>query len=43
VGHIPGQFEAQGERMVKYPKKIRECQSHFVKVVLTKIPRQDNA
>jgi hypothetical protein len=29
--------------MVKYLKKIRECQSHFDKVVLTKIPRQDNA
>jgi len=43
VGHIQGQFEAQGDRMIKDLDKERECQSYFHRVVLKKIPWGDNA
>jgi ribonuclease HI len=43
VGHVQGQFEAQGDKMMKYLDKVRECQSYFDRVVLTKIPQEDNA
>jgi len=43
VGHIQGEFEAQGDKMIKYLNQVRKCQSYFDRVVLTKIPREDNA
>lgn len=42
VGQIRGDFTAQGERMIKYLDKVREFQSCFERVVLTKIPREKN-
>jgi len=43
VGHIQGEFEAQWDKMIKYLDQVRKCQSYFDRVVLTKIPREDNA
>jgi ribonuclease HI len=38
VGHVQGQSEAQGEKMMWYLNKVREYQSNFDRVALTKIP-----
>jgi hypothetical protein len=42
VGQVQGQFETQEVRMVRYLEKVRELQSCFDKVVITKIPREAN-
>jgi len=42
VGHVQGQSEAQGEKMMWYLNKVREYQSNFDRVALTKIPQEDN-
>jgi ribonuclease HI len=42
VDHIQRQSEAHGEKMIQYLKKVHEIQSCFDRVVLTKIPRENN-
>jgi ribonuclease HI len=42
VGHIQGDYEARGEKMIKYLAKIQEHRADFDRMVLTKIPREEN-
>jgi ribonuclease HI len=42
VGQVQGQFETQEVRMGRYLEKVRELQSCFDRVVITKIPREAN-
>jgi ribonuclease HI len=42
VGHIQGEYEARGSKMIKYLAKVQELQSFFNKVVITRIPREEN-
>jgi ribonuclease HI len=42
VGQVQGQFEAQEDRMAKYLEQVLRFQSYFEKVVITKIPRDEN-
>lgn len=42
VGQITGGFAAQEDRMTKYLDKVRQFQSYFNRVVLTKIHREEN-
>jgi ribonuclease HI len=42
VGHIRGEFEANGERMRKYLAKVQTMKASFQKFSITKIPREDN-
>ena len=42
VGHIQGDYEARGEKMIKYIAKIQEHRADFDRIVLTKIPREEN-
>jgi len=42
VGQVQGQFEAQEDRMAKYLEQVRRFQSYFQRVVITKIPRDEN-
>jgi ribonuclease HI len=42
VGQVQGQFDTQEVRMSRYLEKVRELQSCFDRVVITKIPREAN-
>jgi len=42
VGQVQGQFEAQEARMARYLEEVRRFQSYFERVVITKIPRDEN-
>jgi ribonuclease HI len=42
VGHIQGDYEARGDKMIKYLAKVQESQAYFDKIVFTKIPREEN-
>jgi ribonuclease HI len=42
VGQVQGQFEAQEDRMARYLDQVRHFQSYFERVVITKIPRNEN-
>jgi hypothetical protein len=42
VGQVQGQFEAQEDRMARYLEQVRQFQSYFERVVITKIPRDEN-
>jgi hypothetical protein len=42
VGQVQGQFEAQEARMTRYLEEVRRFQSYFERVVITKIPRDEN-
>jgi ribonuclease HI len=42
MGQIHGDFAAQGDKMIKYLDKVREFQSSFERVVLAKIPQEEN-
>jgi ribonuclease HI len=42
VGQISGDFAAQGDKMARYLEKVCQLQSHFDRVVLTKIPKEEN-
>jgi ribonuclease HI len=39
VGQVNGSFVFQGDKLIKYLEKVRQLQSYFDRVVLTKIPR----
>jgi ribonuclease HI len=42
VGQVQGQFEAQEDRMASYLDQVRQFQSYFERVVITKIPQEEN-
>lgn len=42
VDHIQGEYEAQGDKMIKYLAKVHEGQAFFDRVVLIKILREEN-
>jgi len=42
VGQVQGQFESQEARMARYLEEVRRFQSYFKRVVITKIPRDEN-
>jgi ribonuclease HI len=42
VGQVQGQFEAQEDRMARYLEQVRQFQSYFERVVITKIPQDEN-
>jgi ribonuclease HI len=42
VGQVQGQFEAQEDRMARYLDQVRQFQSYFERVIITKIPRDEN-
>ena len=42
MGHIRGEFEANGEKMKMYLSKVQRMQSSFQKFSITKIPREEN-
>jgi ribonuclease HI len=42
VGQVQGEFDTQEVRMARYLEKVRELQSYFYRVVITKIPREAN-
>jgi len=42
VGQVQGQFEAQEARMARYLEEVRRFQSYFERVVISKIPRDEN-
>jgi ribosomal protein S16 len=42
VGQVQGQFEAQEDRMAKYLEEVGRFQPYFERVVITKIPREEN-
>jgi ribonuclease HI len=42
VGQVQGQFEAQEARMARYLEEVQRFQSYFERVVITKIPRDEN-
>jgi ribonuclease HI len=42
VGQVQGQFEAQEDRMARYLEQVLRFQSYFERVVITKIPRDEN-
>jgi ribonuclease HI len=42
VGQINSSFAAQGEKMSRYLDKVRQFQYYFDRLVLTKIPREEN-
>jgi hypothetical protein len=42
VGQVQREFDTQEVRMARYLEKVRELQSYFDKVVITKIPREVN-
>jgi ribonuclease HI len=42
VGQVQGQFETQEDRMARYLDQVRHFQSYFERVVVTKIPREEN-
>jgi ribonuclease HI len=42
VGQVQGQFETQEDRMARYLDQVRQFQSYFERVVITKIPREEN-
>lgn len=42
VGQISGGFAAQEDRMIKYLDKVRQFQSCFDIITLTKVPREEN-
>ncbi|XP_062170603.1 uncharacterized protein LOC133876352 [Alnus glutinosa] len=42
VGQVQGQFETQEDRMARYLDQVRQFQSYFEMVVITKIPREEN-
>jgi ribonuclease HI len=42
VGQVQGQFKAQEDRMARYLEQVRQFQSYFEKVVITKIPQDEN-
>jgi len=43
VGDIKGRYEAQGDKMIKYLIKVQSFLTHFDRMVITQIPRNDNA
>jgi ribonuclease HI len=43
VRQVIGGFDVQEDRMTKYLDKVRQFQSHFDRIVLTKIPREQNS
>jgi ribonuclease HI len=42
VSHVQGLAEAQGEKMIQYLNKVREYQSNFDRMAMTKIPQEEN-
>jgi ribonuclease HI len=42
VGHIRGEYEARGEKMKRYLSKVQEIERSFEKVMVTRVPREDN-
>jgi ribonuclease HI len=42
VSHVQRIAEAQGEKMIQYLNKVREYQSNFSRMAMTKIPRKEN-
>jgi ribonuclease HI len=42
VGHIRGEFEAQGEKMKQYLSKVQEIETFFKSVLITRVPREAN-
>jgi ribonuclease HI len=42
VGHVRGEFEAKGEKMKKYLKKVQSMHTSFQKFCIKKIPQEDN-
>ncbi|XP_062167005.1 uncharacterized protein LOC133873301 [Alnus glutinosa] len=42
VGQVQGQFETQEDRMAIYLDQVRQFQSYFERVVITKIPQEEN-
>lgn len=43
MGHIKGEYEAKGDKMKKYFAKVKSMMEYFDKVLLTRVPREDNA
>jgi ribonuclease HI len=42
VGHIRGEFEAQGEKMKQHLSKVQEIETFFKSVLITRVPREAN-
>jgi ribonuclease HI len=42
VGQVQGQFETQEDRMARYLEQVHHFQSYFERVVVTKIPWEEN-
>jgi ribonuclease HI len=43
VGNIKGEYEAKGDKMKKYLAKVKGMIEDFDKVLLTRVPWEDNA
>jgi hypothetical protein len=43
IGQINGGFAAQWDKMTRYLDKVRQFQCYFDRIVLTKIPREENS
>ena len=42
VGHIKGEYEAQGKKTKQYLAKVKEIMEVFDKIVFTKVPWEEN-
>ena len=43
VKHIEGSYEARGEKMILYLKKVRELLKKFILVQVKHVPRAENS
>lgn len=42
VGHIQGEYEAQGDKMIQFLAKVQESRAFFDRMMLARIPMKEN-